>query len=83
MVSWKRDGRHLHSGRRLVIPTPSSSDTGSYVCEASLSNSTGRPAEAAAHLTVIGKGEKTHTPTHTGRHTQNLCLAFTTLLFTS
>ncbi|CAF98159.1 unnamed protein product, partial [Tetraodon nigroviridis] len=53
VVSWKRDGRHLHSGRRLVIPTPSSSDTGSYVCEASLSNSTGRPAEAAAHLTVI------------------------------
>ena len=63
-MSWKRDGRHLHSGRRLNIPTPSSSDTGLYVCEASLSNSTGRPAEAMAQLTVIGKGE-THTHTHT------------------
>lgn len=59
-MSWKRDGRHLNSGRRLIIPTPSSSDTGLYVCEASLSNSTVRPAEAKAYLTVIGKG-KTHT----------------------
>lgn len=62
-MSWKRDGRHLNSGRRLIIPTPSSSDTGLYVCEASLSNSTLRPAEAKAYLTVIGKG-KTHTHTH-------------------
>uniref|UniRef100_A0A674PFT0 Sidekick cell adhesion molecule 1 n=1 Tax=Takifugu rubripes TaxID=31033 RepID=A0A674PFT0_TAKRU len=53
VVSWKRDGRHLNSGRRLIIPTPSSSDTGLYVCEASLSNSTVRPAEAKAYLTVI------------------------------
>lgn len=63
VVSWKRDGRHLHSGSRLVIPAPSSSDAGLYVCEASLSNSTGRPAEAMAQLTVIGK-EETHTHTH-------------------
>ncbi|TNM85271.1 hypothetical protein fugu_007542, partial [Takifugu bimaculatus] len=53
VVSWKRDGRHLNSGRRLIIPTPSASDTGLYVCEASLSNSTVRPAEAKAYLTVI------------------------------
>ncbi|KAI3352483.1 hypothetical protein L3Q82_005433 [Scortum barcoo] len=54
VVSWKRDGRRLASGRHLIIPAPASSDTGSYVCEASLSNSTAKPVEARAHLTVIG-----------------------------
>ncbi|XP_029948858.1 protein sidekick-1-like isoform X2 [Salarias fasciatus] len=53
VVSWKRDGRRLASGRRLVITTPSSSDSGLYVCEASLSNSTAKSVEARAHLTVI------------------------------
>uniref|UniRef100_A0A3B4UYM2 Sidekick cell adhesion molecule 1 n=1 Tax=Seriola dumerili TaxID=41447 RepID=A0A3B4UYM2_SERDU len=53
MVSWKRDGRRLASGRRLIIPAPTSSDTGLYVCEALLSNSTAKPVEARAHLTVM------------------------------
>uniref|UniRef100_A0A4W6FY19 Sidekick cell adhesion molecule 1 n=1 Tax=Lates calcarifer TaxID=8187 RepID=A0A4W6FY19_LATCA len=52
-VSWKRDGRRLASGRRLIIPAPTSSDTGFYVCEASLSNSTAKPVEARAHLSVM------------------------------
>ncbi|XP_044047488.1 protein sidekick-1-like isoform X2 [Siniperca chuatsi] len=53
VVSWKRDGRRLASGRRLIIPAPTSSDTGLYVCEALLSNSTAKPVEARAHLTVM------------------------------
>ncbi|XP_070769541.1 protein sidekick-1 isoform X2 [Enoplosus armatus] len=52
-VSWKRDGRRLASGRRFIIPAPTSSDTGLYVCEALLSNSTAKPVEARAHLTVM------------------------------
>uniref|UniRef100_A0A8C9XQ01 Sidekick cell adhesion molecule 1 n=1 Tax=Sander lucioperca TaxID=283035 RepID=A0A8C9XQ01_SANLU len=52
VVSWKRDGRHLASGRRLTLPAPTSLDTGLYVCEALLSNSTAKPVEARAHLTV-------------------------------
>ncbi|XP_041838887.1 protein sidekick-1-like isoform X2 [Melanotaenia boesemani] len=54
VVSWKRDGRWLTSGRRLIIPAPTTSDTGLYVCEASLlSNTTVKPMEARAHLTVM------------------------------
>ncbi|XP_070712624.1 protein sidekick-1-like [Pempheris klunzingeri] len=53
VVSWKRDGRRLVSGRRLIIPVPTSSDTGLYVCEALLSNSTAKTVEARAHLTVM------------------------------
>ncbi|XP_053193293.1 protein sidekick-1-like [Scomber japonicus] len=53
VVSWKRDGRRVAGGRRLVVPAPTSSDTGLYVCEASQSNSTAKPAEAKAHLTVM------------------------------
>ncbi|XP_047434773.1 protein sidekick-1-like isoform X2 [Mugil cephalus] len=53
VVSWKRDGRQLASGRRLSFHAPTSSDTGLYVCEASLSNSTAKPVEARAHLTVM------------------------------
>uniref|UniRef100_A0A3B3DXY3 Sidekick cell adhesion molecule 1b n=1 Tax=Oryzias melastigma TaxID=30732 RepID=A0A3B3DXY3_ORYME len=52
-VSWKRDGRWLATGRQLVIPSPAFSDTGLYVCEALLSNSTAKPIEAKAHLTVM------------------------------
>ncbi|XP_034045142.1 protein sidekick-1-like isoform X2 [Thalassophryne amazonica] len=53
VVSWKRNGRHLSNGRRLIIPSPATSDTGLYVCEASLSNSTAKPVEARVHLTVM------------------------------
>uniref|UniRef100_A0AAX7VLX9 Sidekick cell adhesion molecule 1a n=1 Tax=Astatotilapia calliptera TaxID=8154 RepID=A0AAX7VLX9_ASTCA len=53
LVSWKRDGRRLSSGQRLIIPAPTSSDTGLYVCEASFSNSTAKPVETKAHLTVM------------------------------
>lgn len=62
VVTWKRNGRHLSSGHRLIIPTAASSDTGLYVCEAWLGNSTTKPVEARAQLTVIGKNEtKTNT----------------------
>lgn len=58
LMSWKRDGRRLSSGQRLIIPAPTSSDTGLYVCEASFSNSTAKPVETKAHLTVMGKKKK-------------------------
>lgn len=62
VVTWKRNGRQLSSGHRLVIPGAASSDTGLYVCEASLGNSTAKPVEARAQLTVIGKKKiKTNT----------------------
>ena len=69
VVSWKRDGRRVAGGRRLVVPAPTSSDTGLYVCEASQSNSTAKPAEAKAHLTVMGEKKGNHTHTHTHTHT--------------
>uniref|UniRef100_A0A6Q2ZJC6 Sidekick cell adhesion molecule 1a n=1 Tax=Esox lucius TaxID=8010 RepID=A0A6Q2ZJC6_ESOLU len=58
VLSWKRNGRRLASGvgvfgRRLTLFSPSLSDGGVYVCEASLINSTTRPAEARVHLTVL------------------------------
>ncbi|XP_054635300.1 protein sidekick-1 isoform X2 [Dunckerocampus dactyliophorus] len=53
MVVWKRDGRHLANGRRLIIPDPATSDGGVYLCEAFLSNSTIKSAEARANLDVI------------------------------
>ncbi|XP_073323462.1 protein sidekick-1 [Pagrus major] len=63
VVSWKRDGRRLTSGRRLIIPAPTFSDTGLYVCEALLSNSTAKPVEAKAHLTVMEPPSLTAQPT--------------------
>uniref|UniRef100_A0A7N6C2C5 Sidekick cell adhesion molecule 1a n=1 Tax=Anabas testudineus TaxID=64144 RepID=A0A7N6C2C5_ANATE len=53
VVSWKRDGRWLAGGRRLIISAPTPSDSGLYVCEALLSNSTAKPVEARAHITVM------------------------------
>ncbi|XP_020795716.2 LOW QUALITY PROTEIN: protein sidekick-1-like [Boleophthalmus pectinirostris] len=53
LLSWKRDGRRIGSGSRLLLPAPDSADSGMYICEAALSNSTTRPVEARAHLTVI------------------------------
>ncbi|XP_076004254.1 protein sidekick-1-like isoform X2 [Genypterus blacodes] len=53
VVSWKRDGRRLAGGRRLIIPAPTSSDMGLYVCEVLLSNATAKPVEARAQLFVM------------------------------
>ncbi|KAG7262579.1 hypothetical protein CRUP_028011, partial [Coryphaenoides rupestris] len=53
-LSWKRDGRWLAAGRRLLIAAVTPADSGVYVCEAALGNSTVRPVEARAHLTVMG-----------------------------
>lgn len=61
VVTWKRNGRQLSSGHRLIIPAATSSDTGLYVCEASLGNSTAKPVETRAQLTVIGKENKKQT----------------------
>lgn len=57
-VTWKRNGvpvsSGLHSfGRRLTISTPTSSDTGPYVCEAALPGSPFEPARAQAFLSII------------------------------
>ncbi|XP_012587400.1 PREDICTED: protein sidekick-1 isoform X1 [Condylura cristata] len=57
-VSWKRNGVRLTSGlhsfgRHLTINNPTSSDTGLYVCEATLRGSTFEPARAKAFLSVI------------------------------
>ncbi|XP_070270398.1 LOW QUALITY PROTEIN: protein sidekick-1 [Myotis yumanensis] len=56
-VSWKRNGvtltRGLRSfGRRLTISTPTSADTGEYLCEAALAGSTAEPAHAKAFLSI-------------------------------
>ncbi|XP_055266376.1 protein sidekick-1 isoform X2 [Moschus berezovskii] len=57
-VTWTRNGMRitsgLHSfGRRLTISSPTSSDTGMYICEAALPGSTFEPARAKAFLSVI------------------------------
>uniref|UniRef100_F6PJU3 Sidekick cell adhesion molecule 1 n=1 Tax=Equus caballus TaxID=9796 RepID=F6PJU3_HORSE len=57
-VSWKRNGVRitsgLHSfGRHLTISNPTSSDTGVYVCEATLRGSAFEPARAKAFLSII------------------------------
>ncbi|XP_061768377.1 protein sidekick-1-like [Nerophis ophidion] len=52
-VVWKRNGRPLANGRRLIVPASASSDGGLYVCEAFLSNSTTQSAAGMANLIVI------------------------------
>lgn len=41
-------------GRRLTIVNPTTADVGLYVCEASLLDSSVKPAEARAFLSIIG-----------------------------
>uniref|UniRef100_A0A1A7YF48 Sidekick cell adhesion molecule 1 n=1 Tax=Iconisemion striatum TaxID=60296 RepID=A0A1A7YF48_9TELE len=53
VVTWKRDGRRLAVGHRLTVPALSSSDSGMYICEASLGNSTAKAVVARAHLSVM------------------------------
>ncbi|KAM6157369.1 LOW QUALITY PROTEIN: protein sidekick-1 [Erethizon dorsatum] len=57
-VHWKRNGVRLTSGlhsfgRRLTISNPTSTDTGLYVCEATLQGSAFEPARAKAFLSII------------------------------
>ncbi|XP_049758675.1 protein sidekick-1 isoform X3 [Elephas maximus indicus] len=57
-VSWKRNGLRVNSGlhsfgRRLTISSPTSADTGMYVCEAVLRGSAFQPARAKAFLSII------------------------------
>ncbi|KAM7142872.1 protein sidekick-1 [Molossus nigricans] len=56
-VSWKRNGVTLASGlrsfgRRLTISSPTTSDTGEYVCEAALAGSASEPARAKAFVSI-------------------------------
>ncbi|KAI4883982.1 hypothetical protein NFI96_003362 [Prochilodus magdalenae] len=55
---WRRNGVEVASGvgsfgRRLTIINPTSADVGLYVCEASLQDSSVKPAEAKAFLSII------------------------------
>ncbi|XP_036422629.1 protein sidekick-1 isoform X2 [Colossoma macropomum] len=55
---WRRNGVEVASGvgsfgRRLTIINPTSADVGLYVCEASLLDSSVKPAEARAFLSII------------------------------
>ncbi|XP_054428409.1 protein sidekick-1 [Pteronotus mesoamericanus] len=57
-LSWKRDGVTVASGvrsfgRRLTISSPTSLDSGEYVCEAALAGSASAPARARAFLSII------------------------------
>lgn len=56
---WRRNGVEVASGlgsfgRRLTIVNPTSADTGLYMCEASLLDSSVKTAEARAYLSIIG-----------------------------
>lgn len=56
---WRRNGVEVASGvgsfgRRLTIVNPTTADMGLYVCEASLLDSSVKPAEARAFLSIIG-----------------------------
>lgn len=65
-MNWKRNGvkvtSGLHSfGRRLTIGSPTSADTGVYVCEATLRGSAFNTATAEAFLSIIGNaGRQRH-----------------------
>ncbi|XP_038141195.1 protein sidekick-1-like isoform X2 [Cyprinodon tularosa] len=61
-VSWKRDGRLLASGHRLIVPVATTADAGLYVCEALFNNSTAKPMEARAYLTVMAPPSLTVQP---------------------
>ncbi|XP_017558685.1 protein sidekick-1 isoform X3 [Pygocentrus nattereri] len=55
---WRRNGVEVASGvgsfgRRLTIINPTSADVGLYVCEASLLDSSVKPSEARAFLSII------------------------------
>lgn len=57
---WRRNGVEVASGvgsfgRRLTVVNPTSVDVGMYVCEASLLDSSVKPAEAKAFLSITGK----------------------------
>uniref|UniRef100_A0A672KD05 Sidekick cell adhesion molecule 1 n=1 Tax=Sinocyclocheilus grahami TaxID=75366 RepID=A0A672KD05_SINGR len=57
-LMWRRNGVEVASGvgsfgRRLTIINPTSADVGMYVCEASLLDSSVKPAEARAFLFII------------------------------
>ncbi|RXN03323.1 sidekick-1 isoform X2 [Labeo rohita] len=54
---WRRNGVEVASGvgsfsRRLTVINPTSADVGMYVCEASLLDSSVKPAEARAFLSI-------------------------------
>lgn len=58
-VTWRRNGVTIASGlhnfgRQLTISTPTSSDTGAYVCEAARRGGASAPASAQAFLSIIG-----------------------------
>ncbi|TSK31292.1 Protein sidekick-1 [Bagarius yarrelli] len=55
---WRRNGVEVASGvgsfgRRLIIVNPTTADMGLYVCEASLQDSSVKPAEAKAFISII------------------------------
>ncbi|KAA0722521.1 Protein sidekick-1 [Triplophysa tibetana] len=69
-VFWKRNGVRLTTGvdsfgRRLVISNPTSADTGLYVCEAALRNSSQKSTEAKAYLSVLESPYFTSRPNRT------------------
>ncbi|KAF6082866.1 sidekick cell adhesion molecule 1 [Phyllostomus discolor] len=57
-VSWERNGVTVTSGlrsfgRRLTVSSPTSRDSGEYVCQAALAGSASAPARARAFLSII------------------------------
>ncbi|XP_039734833.1 protein sidekick-1 [Pteropus medius] len=57
-VTWRRNGVTIASGthsfgRQLTIGSPTSSDTGAYVCEAARRGGASAPASAQAFLSII------------------------------
>lgn len=61
-MSWKRNGVTLTGGlrsfgRRLAIGSPTSRDSGEYVCEAALAGGASAAARAQAFLSIIGNAQ--------------------------